>query len=83
MTPSGFDKLSLSIQTCFLWAEGQHLCTVNTAHECKKLYIIYDFFVEISFQKASEDIKSIDVLYYEKDLDPYLENIFLPEDLIM
>jgi hypothetical protein len=81
MTPTGFDKLSVSIQTCFLWAEGQHLCTLSQENEYKKLYIIYNFFVEVSFKGGTEDIAAIHVLYTDEDVMPYLESIHLPDGL--
>ncbi len=82
MSPLQFEDLSLSMQSCFLWSEGKYICSQKLENHIVKLFLINGFYVEVYIAMPRKEVDDIVVLGYRGDIQPYLDQIKLPDYLL-
>jgi hypothetical protein len=70
-----FRQLPVNKQYYILDKCGIELSALFTRKECKVLFSLYNFYVEILYLRASSEIKSLYAFSDVDRLEPYLEQI--------
>jgi hypothetical protein len=79
-----YSSLDEDLQTQILSLEGVRLELVrNCRHLSVELYALYNFYVEIFFDKKTEEPLYLKAFKKIKNLEPYLESIDIAEMLGM
>ncbi len=83
MTTTKFRNLSMSIQSSYLWISGEYLGKIDDNSTTFILYALYGFFVEVEFAPDSDQVENIKILDADQVIKKYLNQITLPEKLIV
>lgn len=71
-----YNKLSQDLQAEILWQFGVYLDLVRTtSRRCIELYALDNFYVEMHFNKKTEEPLFLRAFSRTKDLEPYLKLI--------
>ncbi len=77
-----FKKLSLSVQSAYLWTDGEIISTNYMGNAMFLLYAMYGHMVEVKLKRNSKQIEAITILDFHANLDRYLDKIELPEEIL-
>lgn len=77
-----FKRLSLSVQSSYLFIEGEHICTSTKVSSVCKLYTLYGHLIEVKLCQEKKQVETIRVLNHHANIDRYLDQIVLPKEIM-
>ena len=77
-----FRKLSLSVQSAYLWTDGELICSNITENSILTLYALYGTLIEVKLQRPSQQVEAIRILDSRANVDRYLDQIMLPKEIM-
>jgi hypothetical protein len=77
-----FRKLSLSIQSDYLWTDGELICTNINERSILMLYALYGSLIEVKLQRLGQRVETIKILDDHANVDRYLDDIMLPREIM-
>lgn len=77
-----FKRLSLSVQSSYLFIEGEHICTSTNEYYVCKLYTLYGRLIEVKLCRIKKQVETISVLDHYSNVDRYLDQIMLPKEIM-
>jgi uncharacterized protein YggL (DUF469 family) len=77
-----FRKLSLSVQSDYLWTDGELICTNISERYILMLYALYGSLIEVKLQRLGQRVETIKILDCHANVDRYLDDIMLPREIM-
>lgn len=77
-----FKRFSLSVKSSYLFIEGEYICSSIGERYTRKLYSLHGHLIEVRLCRIKNQVETIQVLKNQTNLDLYLDNILLPQEIM-